>query len=61
MNYESERIKFLKSLPKDVDGKPIIDSDADCKLWDMDWFGEYLEEYEGMSICDFPEYYEIQE
>ena len=58
--YESERISFLKTLPKDKDGNPIIDADADDKMWDIDWFVEYLEEIEGISMFDYPDYFRIQ-
>ena len=59
-DYQSERIKFLKTLPKDKDGHPIISDDADDRLWDMDWFVEFLEEVEGITMWDYPEYFRIQ-
>ncbi len=58
MSYESERVKYLKTLPKDNDGNPIIDEKAELTLMNMDWEMEFLDEI-GVLAQDYPEYYQI--
>tara|TARA_B100000959_G_C14578559_1_gene458967 strand:- start:262 stop:444 length:183 start_codon:yes stop_codon:yes gene_type:complete len=59
MKYETERVKYLKTLPKDKDGNPIINDEAEMTLSNMNWESEFLDEI-GVLAQDYPEYYQIE-
>ena len=59
MKYETQRVKYLKTLPKDKDGNPIINDEAEMMLNNSDWEMEFLDEI-GVLAQDYPEYYQIE-
>ena len=59
MNYEYERVKYLKTLPKDKDRNPIINDEAEMMLSNSNWEMEFLDEI-GVLAQDYPEYYQIE-
>tara|TARA_Y100001970_G_C13963342_1_gene714313 strand:- start:165 stop:356 length:192 start_codon:yes stop_codon:yes gene_type:complete len=60
-NKNVDRITFLKSLPKDNEGNPIIDEDAYIKMGNLFWELEFLENELDIVAQNYPEYYRIPE
>ena len=65
-NLITDRNEYLKSLPQDEDGLPIINQEEfDALACELDWEGEFLQSYvieqSLISAWDFDEFFDITE